>query len=112
MFSHFLYLKTGCFFMPAIFKRKFRVRHYECDAYGHLNNVNYLRYMQETALDASAAVGWDVPRYESIGKQWLIRDSDIHYYQPLRWNDELEITTYVVDFRRVQSRRRYEFSRL
>lgn len=97
--------------MPAIFKRNFRVRHYECDAYGHLNNVNYLRYMQETALDASAAVGWDTSRYERIGKQWLIRESDIHYLKAIRWNDEIEITSYVVDFRRVQSRRRYEFRR-
>ncbi len=25
----------------------FRVRQYECDAYGHLNNVNYVRYLGE-----------------------------------------------------------------
>lgn len=61
--------------MPAIFKCIFRVRHYECDSYGHLNNVNYVRYMQETALDASAEVGWTTERYNEIGHQWLIRDT-------------------------------------
>lgn len=98
--------------MPAIFKRTFRVRHYECDAYGHLNNVNYVRYMQEIALDASADVGWTNERYQEIGHQWLIRQTDIEYLQPLYWNDEVEITTYIVDFRRVQSRRYYEFRRV
>lgn len=98
--------------MSAIFKRVFRVRHYECDAYGHLNNVNYVRYMQETALDASADIGWTTERYQSIGHQWLIRETHIEYLQALHWNDEVEVTTYVVDFRRVQSRRHYEFRRV
>lgn len=98
--------------MSAIYKRVFRVRHYECDRYGHLNNVNYIRYMQETALDASADVGWDASRYETIGHQWIARETNIEFLQPLLWNDEVEITTYIVDFRRVQSWRYYEFRRI
>ena len=35
----------------------FRVRQYECDAYGHLNNVNYVRYLQEAIVEAGAAAG-------------------------------------------------------
>lgn len=97
--------------MPASFQRTFRVRHYECDAYGHLNNVNYVRYMQEAALDASAAVGWDVERYQQIGHQWLIRETDIEYLLPLHYNEQVEVKTWVADFRRVQSRRMYEFRR-
>ena len=42
-----------------IHERAFRVRQYECDPYGHVNHANYLRYMQEAAFDASAAVGYD-----------------------------------------------------
>jgi acyl-CoA thioester hydrolase len=67
--------------------------------------------MQETALDASAAAGWDMARYEAIGRMWLIRETDIEYLQPLHYNEEVTITTWVADFRRVQSRRRYEFHR-
>ena len=51
--------------MPLVHTRNFRVRHYECDAYGHLNNANYLRYMQEAAFDASAAAGYGMLRYEA-----------------------------------------------
>ncbi len=91
-----------------IFKQSFRVRSYECDFYGHVNNANYLRYMQQAATDASAAVGWDEARYQSIGRLWLIRETDIEYLIPLRHGDTVEITTWAADFRRVRSTRYYE----
>jgi acyl-CoA thioester hydrolase len=69
----------------------------------------YLRYMQEAAFDASAAVGYDVDRYQAIGRTWLIRQTDIRYLGPLRHNDVVEVTTWVADFQRVRSRRAYEF---
>lgn len=95
--------------MPAIHTTTFHVRHYECDAYGHLNNANYARYMEEAAFEASAAVGYDQPRYEQLGTLWLARETQIEYLLPLCYRDEVTITTWVDDFRRVRSRRRYEF---
>jgi acyl-CoA thioester hydrolase len=95
--------------MPLTHNRVFRVRHYECDAYGHLNNANYLRYMQEAAFDASAAAGYDLARYDVMGRLWLIRETDIEYLQPVRYGNSVEVKTWVVDFRRVRSRRAYEF---
>ena len=63
--------------MPLIHTRTFHVRHYECDSFEHLNNANYLRYMQEVAFDASTAAGYDLARYTAIGHHWLIRETDI-----------------------------------
>ncbi|MFN8379608.1 MAG: thioesterase [Anaerolineae bacterium] len=94
--------------MPAIYKRTFRVRSYETDSYGHVNQVNYLRYMQESALDASAEVGYDGAAYDALGTLWLIHDTEIEYFHSLRYGDSVEVTTYVGDFRRVRSRRFYE----
>jgi acyl-CoA thioester hydrolase len=59
----------------------FRVRHYECDAYGHLNNVNYVRYLQEAILEADAAAGW----------RWQTRRLDIEYLRPVRYGDTVEL---------------------
>lgn len=95
--------------MPAVYRTTHRVRTYECDAYGHLNNVNYIRLMQEAAIEASAAVGWDLARYAAVGQHWLIRETDIEYLRPFLYGDTIEITTWVEDFRRVRSRRIYEF---
>jgi acyl-CoA thioester hydrolase len=98
--------------MPEIFKRVLRVRSYECDAYGHVNHANYLRYMQESALDASAAVGYDEAKYAELGTIWLIRETKIEYLHSLRFGDSVEVTTWVGDFRRVRSRRFYELRRV
>jgi acyl-CoA thioester hydrolase len=75
--------------MPLTHVRTFRVRHYECDAYGHLNYANYLRYMQEAAFDATAAAGYDLARYEAMGRRWLVRETDIEYLRPLRYGDSV-----------------------
>lgn len=94
--------------MPLIHERTFRVRFYECDAYGHVNHANYLRYMQETAFDASAAAGYDFSRYNEINRFWLIRETDITYMRPLTYGDSVVVKTWVLDFQRVRSRRAYE----
>jgi len=93
--------------MAPFLERTFRVRHYECDLYGHVNHANYLRYMQEAAFDASAAVGYDLARYEAMGRIWLVRETDITYLRPLTYGDSVIVKTWVLDFRRVRSRRAY-----
>ena len=95
--------------MPKVHIEKYTVRHYECDAYGHLNNANYLRFMQEAAFRASAAVGLDYATYRSMGNLWLIRETEIEYLHLIRANDEIEVHTWVIDARRVLSRRMYRF---
>lgn len=95
--------------MPMEHERTFRVRHYECDAYGHVNHANYLRYMQEAALDASAAAGFGMARYNELGTLWFIRETEISYKRPLEYGSSVVVKTWVQDFRRVQSRRAYEF---
>jgi len=95
--------------MPLTYNRTFRVRHYECDAYGHVNNANYLRYMQETAFDASTAVGYAPARYADMGRRWLARQTEVEYIRPLRYGDTVQVKTWVESFRRVMVHRRYEF---
>lgn len=90
---------------------EFAIRFYECDAYGHVNNSNYVRYMQEAAFAASAAAGFPDEEYQRMGVLWLIRDTEIEYLSPLRYGDTAQVTTWVDDFRRVRSRRNYEVRR-
>jgi acyl-CoA thioester hydrolase len=94
--------------MSLIHERTFKVRHYECDAYGHVNHANYVRYMQEAAFDATAAAGYDLARYEAMERMWLVRHTDVTFLLPLTYGDSVIVKTWVVDFRRVRSRRVYE----
>ena len=95
--------------MPATHIATFKVRHYECDALGHLNNANYARYMEEAAFEASASVGYDKTRYDAMGHLWLAYEAEIEYLHPVVYGDTIEVKTWVGDFRRVRSRRFYEF---
>ena len=94
--------------MPLTHTRTFRVRYYECNASGQVSSANYLRYMQEAAFDASAAVGYDMDRYRALGRFWLTRETEIEHLAPLRYGDSVETKTWVAGFRKIRSRRAYE----
>lgn len=97
--------------MPHTYTRRFRVRATDCDAAGHVNHAVYARYMQEAAIEASADAGFDYAWYDAHGANWLIRRSRIDYLQPARYGDELDVTTYVANLRRVRSQRNYQIVR-
>jgi acyl-CoA thioester hydrolase len=97
--------------MPIIHAEPFRARYYECDGHGHLTHLAYLRWMQEAAFAASTAVGYDFAHYTDLGHVWLVRETDLEYLSPMRYADEIVIRTWVADFRRSHSRRRYDFIR-
>lgn len=93
---------------PLIFETSFPVRFSECDAYGHVNHAHYVRYMVEAAFLASAGVGYDLPKMKSLGHVWLPHEHDITYLRPLEMGQIVTVKTWVVDFRRVRSLRKYE----
>jgi acyl-CoA thioester hydrolase len=70
----------------------FRLRHHECDANGHLNNVNYLRYVVEASIEASGAVGYELGRLRDMNRAWHVREAFVEYLRPLTFGDTLEIT--------------------
>lgn len=98
--------------MPLTHTRRFRVRYYECDLHGLVSPSTYVRYMQETAFDATAAVGYSIARYATMNRYWLVHDTEVEYLGPLRYGDTAEVTTWVVDFRHVRSLRAYELRNL
>jgi acyl-CoA thioester hydrolase len=97
--------------MPAIHTETFKVRHYECDSYGHVNNAVYLRYMQEAGIGAAAAIGQDSEKLKAMNRTWLPRFTEIEYLSPLSAGETVDVKTWVSGFRRVISRRIYEFRR-
>lgn len=97
--------------MPRTHERTFRVRHYECDAYESVYYTNYLRYIQETAMDASAAAGFGADWYASRGYIWLVRDTEIEFVEPLRYGDSVRVKTWVQNMRQALSKRAYELYR-
>lgn len=94
--------------MPYIHTSRFQVRHYECDYFGRLRPATLLGYLQEAAFDASAAVGYSATRYDEIGFQWFAYETQLTVLRPLHYGDQVEVRTWIHDFRRVRSLRQYE----
>ena len=98
--------------MTFVFTWDLRVRSYECDMLGHVNNAVYQQYLQEAAIAASAHVGYDTAWYAARGTAWVVRQMSLEYVRPARAGDDLRVSTWISTFSRVRSRREYEIHRL
>jgi acyl-CoA thioester hydrolase len=89
------------------FTRRFKVRHYELDAFHHVNNAVYVNYMQEAAIEASADAGFGPAWYEQRGAGWVIRKLEVRYNLPANYGDELDVTTWISEVKRLSTTREY-----
>jgi acyl-CoA thioester hydrolase len=96
---------------PHVFTRPFRVRSYECDLLGHLNNAVYQQYCEQVSIEASEDAGYDAAWYADRGTAWVIRHIAIEYLQPAAADDVLDVTTWVSHWRRVWAQREYQLRR-
>jgi acyl-CoA thioester hydrolase len=97
--------------MPAIYHHQLTVSPAAIDGQGHVNNLEYLRWMQDAAVAHSAAQGWPAERYREIGAGWVVRSHWIEYLQPAFAGDEVTVLTWVANFRKIRSLRRYRIVR-
>jgi acyl-CoA thioester hydrolase len=97
--------------MPAIFEYKLTVPDSAIDGQGHVSNLEYVRWMQEAAVAHSAAQGWPRDRYRQLGAGWVVRSHKIEYLQASFAGDEVTVYTWVADFRKIRSLRKYKIVR-
>lgn len=77
---------------------------------GHVNNIEYVRWMQDAAIAHADAVGCTVATREA-NALWVVRSHHIEYRRPAFAGDIIDVRTWIVDCRLVSSRRKYEFFR-
>ena len=65
------------------------------DANGHVNNLEYLHWMQDIAVAHSAARGWGVERYQAEGGTWVARSHYVEYLGAAFEGDALAVHTWV-----------------
>lgn len=83
----------------------FRVRAYEMDALGHVNNAVYLHYVEEAAIRHADAVGLGLATMRELGGMWVVRRHTITYHRPAVGGDDLTVTTTVTAMVRVRAQR-------
>lgn len=75
----------------------------------HVNNVVYVHWMQDIAVEHYASIGG--VEAQGINTRWIIREHKIEYLSPAFAGEEIEIKTWVENTCRVRSLRKYEFIR-
>lgn len=81
------------------------------DLNGHVNNIEYVRKMQDAAEAHVNAAGWPMERLLGVGKSWVVRWHRIEYMRSCAIGEPVVLCTWVRDYRRIRSLRRYRFLR-
>jgi acyl-CoA thioester hydrolase len=97
--------------MPAIFEWEHRVLQEEIDGLGHVNNLAYLRWMQDAAVAHAAVQGWPARRHHDLGAGWVVRSHHIDYLRPAFADQQIVVRTWVAGFRKITSLRKYKIVR-
>lgn len=72
------------------------VRTYECDSYGHVNNANYLNYLEFARYEFLKEVGFDYPAAIRAGYGVLVARIEIDYKKPALADETLTIRSWPV----------------
>jgi len=80
------------------------------DQNGHVNNVAYIQWLQDAAVRHAEASGC-VQATTALGASWVVRTHHIEYLAPAFAGDTLTMLTWVVNFQKVRSLRKYKIIR-
>ncbi|UCD65938.1 MAG: acyl-CoA thioesterase [Deltaproteobacteria bacterium] len=94
----------------TIFSYGFIIPESSLDQNGHVNNVVYVQWMQDVAILHANATG-GTRAMHAAGGTWVVHSHKVEYLSPAFANEEIVALTWVVNFRRVRSVRRYKFVR-
>ncbi len=94
----------------SIYRHEFTVSQDAMDQNGHVNNVIYVQWMQDIAILHCDATG-GTQATQAAGATWVARSHQIEYLRPAFANEAVVALSWVADFRRVRSLRRYRFLR-
>jgi acyl-CoA thioester hydrolase len=72
------------------------VRSYECDAYGHVNNANYLNYLEYARHEYLKAIGFDYALCMAEGYGLYVTRVEIDFKRPAVLDDRLTIESRAV----------------
>jgi acyl-CoA thioester hydrolase len=95
--------------VSSVYSKTITIPRSAIDENGHVNNVAYVQWMQDIAVEHYSAIGGT--EAQGPDATWVIREHRIEYLLPAFAGEVIEIRTWVENIRRVRSLRKYEFVR-
>jgi len=96
--------------MTQVYQYRLIVTPEAVDVNNHVNNIEYLKWMQTAALLHSEMQGCTKATLE-VGATWVVRSHFIEYLRPAFSGDNIIVLTWVSNIRRVKSLRKYRIVR-
>ena len=97
--------------MAQIYRYELTVPEDAMDVNGHVDNLEYLRWMQDAAILHSDSQGC-TRITTAAGATWVVRMHRVQYLRPAFAGEHIIVLTWVSNFRRVQSLRKYRIIRV
>jgi acyl-CoA thioester hydrolase len=92
-------LKRGKNMAAKTFKSFHKVRSFECDSYGHVNNAVYLNYLEFARMEVLEAKDLTLDKLKDRGYFIVVRRIEIDYNYPVIAGDLLVIQTKLHSYR-------------
>ena len=81
---------------------RWRVRSYELDQNGHVNNAVYVAWAEHLTSEHAEAAGFGRAWSLARGGAWVVRRHEVTYHHPAAGADEIEATVRVLRVRGVR----------
>ena len=91
----------------SLYKKELTVGAESIDIQGHVNNREYMRWMEEAATEHATTFGWDWKTLVSMKRSWVAREHWIEYLKPCFEGDRLTVFTWLQAVRGPVCLRRY-----
>lgn len=95
--------------LPSVYSKTITIPQSAIDENGHVNNVIYVQWMQDIAVEHYSSLGGT--EAQGTDATWVVREHKIEYLLPAFEGEVIEIRTWVENVPRVRSLRKYEFVR-
>jgi len=97
--------------MSKIFTKTYQARYSEINANGLLDPADCARYIIDTAYDWGESLGLGYTVSNELGLYWVVRENEIHLFEPLHFMEEFDFTIWMYEWKRVRGTRAYEMKR-
>ncbi|MGO2132210.1 MAG: acyl-CoA thioesterase [Halomonas sp.] len=85
-----------CWDLPSPFVIELLVESSAIDHFGHANNAQYLRWIEQVSWAHSAVLGLDLARYRELDRAMVVHRHELDYLAPALEGDRLQLATWIV----------------
>lgn len=82
--------------LPEPFVMEIDVTDEAIDAYRHVNNSEYLRWVEQISWAHSEALGLTLERYRELDRAMVVHRHELDYLAPGYEGDQLQLATWIV----------------